>query len=174
MGSAGWSVTASDGVTVQPPLGTERLGVVPPARVRVNDALGEHERRTLGDVMAAEGHGFEWLPEQRVQRRVAPHRLPHDGLRVREGGEVLDGRVAVDLVDLGGESVGRVRARGEQVAGVRQRERGRLVAGEQDGDEVVPEPVRFGRRGRVVGSSRPGLSLGAKRSAIDGMSCGCD
>ena len=144
-----------------PALGAEGLGVVEPAGVAVEDPLRDQQLRPLRDGVAADLERLDRLAADRPGGRIEPHRLADDVARVGQPGHVGGRRgpaVAEDLVELGREPGLGLGVAGEQVEGVGQRQRGGLVAGEEEGHALVAElPVGHARPPR-----RPARRAGAR------------
>jgi hypothetical protein len=109
----------------------------------VDDPLLDRDGRALGDAVAADLDRFGGLADEALYRRPDAHPLLDDLLGVRQVVYVVVSRrpVAEDAVGLGVEGFGLLGVRRQQVEGVAQRERGRLVARQEQGDDLVADQL---------------------------------
>lgn len=113
---------------------------------------GEDEQRRPGrDVEAAESTGADRLAAERVCRRIEPHRFLDGALDGRQSGEIRDAGHSPTQhpACLVGDAVGDLRMAREEPPGPGQRQRGRLVARQQQRDHLVAD-LPVGHRAAVL------------------------
>ncbi len=122
-------------------IGVEALGVRPELLPAVGDVRAQNYLLARGDRVAPDLVLPDGFSGDHPRRRVEPERLVQDRPRVREVLQVLDpGRpVPEDAPDLFAYPAGDPGALGEQVPGPRQRHGRRLVSGEVDRGDLVPD-----------------------------------
>ena len=120
-------------------LGHERIGLVPQEPVPVHGPGHHQHLRAAPDLEFAELFVFDRLAVDGWRRRIKPHRLLEGGACIRHGVEPLR-RVFYGgnhRIDLGFHPFAFPGRLGEAVECPAQRTRGGLVAGADEGDDVV-------------------------------------
>jgi len=128
--------TAVLGLT-EPAFGAVRLGSVPPAPVAVDRPRCKREHDPGRDAVLAERDRLGRLPEKEWTGDTggAPRRPPRSAQGTRA--EVRGRRISVEWCDFGANAVLKRGAARETVQRVRQSERARLVAGEEERHRVI-------------------------------------
>ncbi len=121
----------------------EHLGILAPDGVAVQGRNEDERPLALAHRVTAADHGVHsGLPREAGRRRPEAQRLIEDPPDVAEFGHLLIRRIRVvapHLVHFGLCAVEDVRIPCQVVQGEGQRARGRLVAGDEEGDDLVPD-----------------------------------